>query len=389
MSEIKNDAKEATVEPLDEELQHELEELNKSLRQKSSSTTTAAARGLSKSASAPWLEKYRPMMLNEVAGQATTTTILSNCAKLGSIPNLLFYGPPGVGKTSAVLALAKQLYGWNKQTLQHSVLELNASNERGIDVIREKVKSFARFIPAVTQNGNRHPKLVILDEADSMTRDAQGALRRLMETQVGVTRFCLICNYVTKIIEPILSRTIHFRFLPLNKDSIHQRLQYICNQEKMIMPADALNTIATVAQGDMRRAIDILYSLYTTKISGGGRSPLVSVEDVLGVSGVIPSKYIDDILAVLNAAHSFQDVRMAAKQMIWDAYPPIELLRQMADRVATIASPRFDDLKRAKINLQVAATEEALINGGNPLLHLTALFAQITNILAPIPTKQS
>jgi replication factor C subunit 2/4 len=368
-----DDDDEKKENPADEELRTEIDQLEKSLRlgNNKQPQTQKSGRG-----TLPWLEKYRPKVLDDVVDQSQTVLTLSNCAKIGSLPNLLLYGPPGTGKTSAILALARQLYGWNTFDLKQNVLELNASNERGIDVIREKVKVFARFMP----NANlRRAKLVVLDEADSMTRDAQGALRRLMETQVGVTRFCLICNYVTKIIEPIISRTVHFRFRPLSVSAVVQRLQYICTHEKVVIPLDALQAVAQVSEGDMRRAIATLYAVHRDSVYRCGR--LIVIEDVLELSGVIPPKVIDDILATLNVAHSFNDIQMVAKEVTWAAYPPIKLLRLLADRVATIPSPRFDDKRRALINLQIGATEEALLNAANPLLQLTALFSHISQIL--------
>jgi replication factor C subunit 2/4 len=175
------------------------------------------------------------------------------------LPHLLFYGPPGTGKTSTILALARQLYG--AELLHERVLELNASDERGIDVIRNKVKRFAqvnvsaqtitRVDPTTQQSSAHHVpgyKLIILDEVDNMSSDAQNALRRIIEIYSHVTRFCLICNYVSKIIDPLTSRCAKFRFQPLPLHCIKQRLLHICEQEQLLHPTTSSTSRNTLDQ---------------------------------------------------------------------------------------------------------------------------------------------
>ncbi|ABR55308.1 Replication factor C [Methanococcus vannielii SB] len=199
----------------------------------------------------PWVEKYRPENLDEVVGHQEIIKRLKNYVEKKSMPHLLFSGSPGVGKTTAALCLAKDLYG---NTWKENFLELNSSDERGIDVIRTKVKDFARTKPI----GDAPFKVIFLDESDALTSDAQNALRRTMEKYSDICRFVLSCNYPSKIIPPIQSRCAIFRFSPLKTEDLVKNLKEISEKESINVEKSGMDAIIYVSEGDMRKAINVL-----------------------------------------------------------------------------------------------------------------------------------
>ncbi len=199
-----------------------------------------------------WIEKYRPQTLNDIVGQAPIIERLKAYAKTKQVPHLLFAGPAGTGKTTAVLALARELFGENRW--KQNFNELNASDERKLDTVRGKIKEFARTAPM----GDTQFKIIFLDEADALTQDAQAALRRTIEKYTHICRFILSVNYSSKIIEPIQSRCAVFRFRPLKEEDIKKNLRKIATKEKLEITADGLETLIYIAKGDMRKAISTL-----------------------------------------------------------------------------------------------------------------------------------
>jgi len=204
----------------------------------------------------PWVEKYRPRRLADVVGNAATIERLRVIEENGNCPHLLVSGLPGIGKTTAVHCLASALLG---DAYKEAVLELNASDDRGIDVVRNKIKAFAQ--KKVSLPAGRH-KLIILDEADSMTPGAQQALRRTMEIYANTTRFCFACNQSNKIIEPLQSRCAILRFGRLADDELLQRLVEICRAEKVEYTDEGLAAVVFTAEGDMRQAVNNLQSTW-------------------------------------------------------------------------------------------------------------------------------
>ncbi|RXK40009.1 replication factor C subunit 3/5 [Tremella mesenterica] len=203
----------------------------------------------------PWVEKYRPNTLDEVVSHQDITNTIEKFIEAGRLPHLLLYGPPGTGKTSTVLALARRLYG---PPYRKHILELNASDDRGIDVVRDQIKSFA-MTKVLFSKGF---KLVILDEADMMTQAAQSALRRVIETHTKNVRFCILCNYVNKITPAIQSRCTRFRFSPLPEKEVQRKVDDVVEKEGVNLTDDGRAALLKLSKGDMRRALNVLQACH-------------------------------------------------------------------------------------------------------------------------------
>lgn len=201
-----------------------------------------------------WIEKYRPSDFTEIVGQDKNVHMIERMIDGGSLPHLLLHGKSGTGKTSTIMSIANKLYGKNRPFM---MIKLDASDDRGINTVREEIKGFAEKMTPF----NNGIKLIILDEADSMTFDAQFALRRIIEKYSDDTRFCIICNYMNKIIAPIKARCVNLRFCAIDNNIIVNRLKYICECEKLAYENGGLESISTIANGDLRKAINILQSL--------------------------------------------------------------------------------------------------------------------------------
>lgn len=311
----------------------------------------------------PWIEKYRPKSIGEIAHQDEVVAVLKKCITGADVPNMLFYGPPGTGKTSTILALARDLFG---SKFRDRVLELNASDDRGIAVVREKIKSFAQLTVSHMAAGKDHPfKIIILDEADSMTKAAQQALRRTMEKQTKTTRFCLICNYVTRIIPPITSRCSKFRFKPLSEEDQRKRLLVVAEKESVKISDSALDALVKCSEGDLRRAVTFLQTAHRLKGEDG-----IAIDDILEITGVIPDSVIKSLLESCST-NSFEKLQETVEDISADGYPASQLISQLHDEIVIMQS--LTDGQKCAITEKLAIMDSCLNDGADEYLQLMSL----------------
>jgi len=234
-----------------------------------------------------WVEKYRPDSLDEVSAQSNVIQSLRSAIKTKNIPHLIFFGPSGCGKTSTIIALAKDLFG--VENYADRIIELNASDERGINIIRDKIKKYSK--QSIKKLDDAPPwKIIVLDEADTMTTDSQFALRQIMEKYSNITRFCIICNYYNKIIDPIISRCALFRFKPIDSNNIKIKLKYICDKENIKCSDKILEKIINICRGDLRKAVNLLQKSYNSY------SDNINIELLDEISGIIPQDEFNKLI---------------------------------------------------------------------------------------------
>ena len=350
--------------------------------------TTSSSRSLS-TRMIPWVEKYRPEKVSDVSSQEEVISSLQKGISSGQIPHLLFYGPPGTGKTTTMLALARSLYG--PELYKSRILELNASDDRGISVVREKIKTFASSAVG-TQKTPGYPcpryKFIILDEADTMTPDAQSALRRVMEQYSKVTRFCLICNYVTRLIEPLASRCSKFRFKSLTHETMIHRLTTIASTEKVKLDPNALDAIMTASGGDMRKAVNYLQSSHQLSSPNNG---IVTADAVVEMSGAVPSNTMNVYISAI-VSKKFDDALKAAEDILNEGYSLGQILSQLHDHVVSQEENSLNkrmNLHEADVSLiceKIAAVEQNLIDGASEYLQIMDITAYITRKLSEFKT---
>ena len=347
---------------------------------------------------------------------------------------MLFYGPPGTGKTSTILALAKELYG--PEMFRTRVLELNASDERGISIVREKVKDFARMQLSnpPPHYKDRYPcppyKIIILDEADSMTQDAQSALRRTMETYSKITRFCLICNYVTRIIDPLASRCSKFRFKMLDQGNAKKRLEEIAENEHVKLEDGAVDKLIQCSEGDLRKAITFLQSAarlvgaiksFHSRSNGNSNKrvveddededamdvddvdeSMVTIKSVEEIAGVIPNDVVEGLLQAMQPRSKGAVYEAVAKQVTdlvadgWSATQvvtqvEIDTVRSVTKNLANLGSQLYQKIlyddalsnkQKTKIAMQFSDVDKRLVDGADEHLTILDLALQVSGVLA-------
>lgn len=311
------------------------------------------------------VEKYRPVYLDDVVGNTETVERLKIIAKDGNMPHFIISGMPGIGKTTSILCLARQLLG--EAAYKEAVLELNASDERGIDVVRNRIKAFAQ--KKVTLPQGRH-KLVILDEADSMTSGAQQALRRTMEIYSATTRFAFACNASNKIIEPLQSRCAILRYARLTDAQVVARLLAIAEAEKVEHTDDGLAALVFSAEGDMRQAINNLQSTH----AGFG---LVSGENVFRV---VDAPHPVKVQAMLKACHETKiELAVEGLQELWDlGYSCHDIISSMFRVTKTM--PGLSEQTRLEFIREIGFGHMRILDGVQTLVQLSGVVAKLCRI---------
>ena len=305
-----------------------------------------------------WIEKYRPSNLSEVVGQTPITSRLKNYVKERSMPHLLFAGPAGTGKTTCALALAKELFG---ELWKHNLHELNASDERGIDVVRGKIKEFARTAPL----GEDGFKIIFLDEADALTGAAQAALRRTMEKYSRTCRFVMSCNFSSKIIDPIQSRCAVFRFRPLKAEDVERYLKFVAVKEELNIDKEAYESLTYLAQGDLRRAINGLQMAAAANVD---ITPDVVYQ---AVAAARPEEVKEALEMSLNNNFAGARERLDTLQITYGLAGE-DVLRQMHRSVRDIEVP--DTIKVQMIE-KLAEADFRLSEGANARIQIEAVIA--------------
>tara|TARA_B100001250_G_scaffold160100_1_gene137520 strand:+ start:131 stop:1096 length:966 start_codon:yes stop_codon:yes gene_type:complete len=305
-----------------------------------------------------WIEKYRPTNLSEVVGQSSVTDRLKNYVKERSMPHLLFAGPAGIGKTTSALALAKEMFG---DLWKHNLHELNASDERGIDVVRGKIKEYARTAPL----GEDGFKIIFLDEADALTGAAQAALRRTMEKYARTCRFIMSCNFSSKIIDPIQSRCAVFRFKPIKAEDLEKYLKFVASKEGLKITGEGYQAITYLAQGDLRRAINGL------QMAAAAKKEITPDIVYQAVAAARPDEVKEALELALDGNYSGARERLDTLQITYGLAGE-DVIRQMHRSVRDL---KISDIVKVQMIEKLAEADFRLSEGANSRIQIEAVVA--------------
>jgi replication factor C small subunit len=308
------------------------------------------------------VEKYRPVTLSDVVGHEEIIKRLKHYVSVKSIPNMLFSGPAGTGKTSSSIALARELF---PQSFEQNFLELNASDDRGIEVVRKTIKDFARTL--AFDSGF---KIIFLDECDALTTDAQQALRRTMEKYTKTCRFILSCNYSSKIIEPIQSRCVVYRFKPLNPKFIEKQLEYVAKTEKLDIDDKSIQAINYASQGDLRKSINILQAC--SSITGK-----VTPEIVFSVSSRARPEQVQEMI-LLALGGKFLESRKKLDELMYDyGMSGEDIIGQIYRELMALPAEKISEVERIRLADKIGEYDFRMVEGANERIQLEALMAQL------------
>ena len=310
-----------------------------------------------------WTEKYRPKNLDEVIGQRHVTERLKAYVETKNMPHLLMTGPAGTGKTTCSLAMAREMFG---DEWKGNFIELNASDERGIDVVRGKIKEFARTAPL----GNAEFKIIFMDEADALTSDAQAALRRTMEKYSKICRFILSCNYSSKIIDPIQSRCAVFRFKPLSKDDVKGFLMRIVDKKNVKIDDEALDALVHVARGDMRRAVNSLQV-------AASMDKTIDVDTIYQTTGLANPEEVKKMIETALKGNFIAARDKLDEIMIEFGLSGQDIIRQIHSSFFELS---IDDREKVMLMDKTGEIEFRIIEGSNERIQLEALLAYLVMV---------
>lgn len=318
----------------------------------------------------PWVDKYRPKHISSIVHQEEVKKVLLNTLKTGNLPNFIFYGPPGTGKTSAILSLAYELFG--PILIHERVLELNASDQRGINIVRDKIIKFAK--ESISNPDPDYPsppyKIIILDEADAITLDAQAALRKVIETSSKITRFCFTCNYIEKIIQPIISRCVKFRFKPISINILNERLIAISKLENININNKCINKISEISEGDCRKAIMILQNTkYIIKMKKN-----ITPEDYDDLTGITNIKYLEEIWNNIIKSNIYE-INTLTKSVLNNGVNINNLLIFLKNK---ILESKISDENKSNLIIEILNINTKLLEKANEYLQLVYLFSLIS-----------